>query len=117
MTEEQLAREARESQENRDDDDDEDPLADFISLDDDDESGEEGNGDWAFVPADQPEALEDFIEDEEEERRNWEEYKRASLKGKTNLRSAAEVKPSGALVSGQKKRDTRPRPDRSTPQP
>ena len=46
MTEEQLAREARESQENRDDDDDEDPLADFISLDDDDESGEEGDGDW-----------------------------------------------------------------------
>jgi hypothetical protein len=105
---EQLAREAAETGAT-----DDDLLRRFYSPDDEDEEG----GDGAAGAADADAWLEDDagrIEDEEEERRNWEEYKRAQLAGRrAALRPEGDTKPSGALRSGQKKPDTaRPRPGR-----
>jgi hypothetical protein len=51
------------------------------------------------------------IEEEEEERRNWEEYKRVQRLNRVNLHPGGDTKPSGALRSGQKKIKTWTRED------
>jgi len=83
-------------------------VAGLLLGDDDDDEDE----DWLFVPGDgdgveEEEGLvaskyEDFVEDEEEERRNWEDYQAKMRLNKENLKGD-DVKASGALRSGQKK--------------
>ena len=111
---EQLAREAAESGAA-----DDDLLRRFYSPDDDDDDDDEGgDGDFGALgggPLDEGlDADAGRIEEEEEERRNWEEYKRAQLLGgRAALRPQGDAKPSGALRSGQKRVDpARPRPGR-----
>jgi len=97
---------AREAKEALDDEDDEAGKM-LYGIEEDSEDDD----DWLFIPDGQEEKgekgpemkLEDFIEDEEEERRNWEEYQRMQRLNKDNLKDDSDVKPSGALRSGQKK--------------
>jgi len=85
--------------------------------DDDDEDN------WAMAPEDDDEdglkrsKLEDFVEDEQEERRDWELYQEKMRLNKVNLKGD-DVKASGALRSGQKKiREWETRPQRGAPTP
>ncbi|EKX47007.1 hypothetical protein GUITHDRAFT_137966 [Guillardia theta CCMP2712] len=83
----------------------------LFDLDEDDEDEDEDDEVWQFVPDGDITDVRsgkdvETIEDLEEERRNWEEYKRMQRLNKDNLKDASDMKPSGALRSGQKKMKT-----------